>query len=239
MVSAFLSGDQSWTAHRKETDRNRTGYGHAGSITRPRTDTASRWDNIKRDWQTLRKEALTLSLEDSFRRHSALIRAILYLMGDVAGRSQITGSCDADAALVNALWSDLPAAAEGLGQARGLGTGVAAKGYCSSVARIKLRFLEERISETTACVSRDLANAGLSQNLGPSIAQAWEVTNKTVREFLAMLDKELINAERLTIAADHYFSASTKSLDAMFSVFDQASDALENAVVAAGGHHAH
>lgn len=236
MVSAFLSGDKSF---RPRIEQKQTEIDRDIASLDPLRDqglmTPARWEGIKRDWQGLRKEAVTLSLEDSFHRHSDLIRGILYTMGDVAGRSQIAGASEADAALVNALWSDLPSAAEGVGQARGLGTGVAAKGYCAGVARIKLRFLEERIRETMAHVNRDLASAGRSQSLEPAITQAWDATDKTVHEFLAMLEKELINAEQLTIAADHYFSASTKSLDAMFKVFDQASDALEKSAAAAVG----
>ena len=96
--------------------------------------TVPRWEDIRSDWQALRREVLTLTSAESFRRHSMLIRAVLYSMGDVAERSQIGGTCAADAVLVNALWSKLPVAAEGLGQARAIGSSVAAQGYCSGVA---------------------------------------------------------------------------------------------------------
>lgn len=231
MLTAYLSGDSSFgpRIEKKQQDIDRD-IATLDPLRDRGIMTMQRWEKIKRDWLALRGEATALSLEENFRRHSALIRCVLYLMGDIAERSQIAGTCAADATLVQTLWSHLPATAEGLGQARGLGTGVAAKGYCSSVARIKLRFLEEHIRETMERVNHDLAGSVCSQALDSSVVKLWETSNQAVREFLSMLENSLINVERPTIAADHYFSTSTKALDAVFHVFDQASEAMERAM---------
>jgi methyl-accepting chemotaxis protein len=188
--------------------------------------TAKRWENIRNDWRALRKEALALPAEISFRRHSELIRAVLYSMGDVAERSQIAGECAADTSLVDALWSKLPSVAESLGQARGIGASVAAKCYCSSVARIKLRFLEERVSETMVYVNNELAHVDLAH--AASFTQSWKETHTAVQAFLKLLDESLLKEERPTIDAEHYFSAGTKAMDAVFHAFDQASSVLES-----------
>lgn len=231
MLSAYLSGDQSFAPRiekkQQDIDRDMAALDPLRSRGMMKVP---RWEKIKRDWLALRGEAVALSLEENFRRHSDLIRAVLYLMGDVAESSQLAGPCAADDALVQTLWSHLPATAEGLGQARGLGTGVAAKGYCSSTARIKLRFLEEHISATMARVDRDLARVDCSEALGSLVAKSWAASNQTVREFLTMLEERLINTDKPSIAADQYFSTSTKALDAVFQVFDQASDAMERAL---------
>lgn len=229
MVNAFLSGDASF---KQKIEQKQAAIGqdiaalnafHGHGLM-----TEKRWEAILGDWQTLRAGCLALPAEESFRRHSELIRAVLYSIGDVAERSQIVGACAADFALVDALWSKLPAVAEGLGQARGLGSSVAAKGYCSSVARIKLRFLEERVRETMVLVSNELAHADLTQ--AASFVQTWRGTHAAVHEFLALLDEKLIGAEHPTIDAEHYFNAGTKALDAVFHAFDQASAALESAL---------
>lgn len=238
MAGAYLGGDKSFATRieqkRSAIERDLSALDELRGLG---LMTLSRLDGISQDWQALRKEITALTLEASFLRHSELIRAVLYLMGDVAERSQIGGICAADAALVNALWSKLPAAAEGLGQARAMGASVAAQGYCSSVARIKLRFLEERVGETMGWVSRDLARAGLAQAQVEPVSRAWEASHQTVREFLALLDETLINAERPAIDAEHYFGAATKTLDSVFRVFDQASDVLENAMAGMGAEH--
>lgn len=233
MVNAFLSGDNSF---RPKIEQKQVAIGQdiaaLDALHGQGLMSEKRWEGIRSDWQALRTEALALPAEESFHRHSELIRAVLYSMGDVAERSQIVARCAADFALVDALWSKLPAVAEGLGQARGMGASIAAKGYCSSVARIKLRFLEERISETMGWVNNDLAHADIAQAV--PFTKAWEETHAAVREFLALLDEKLINAERPAIDAEHYFSAGTKAMDAVFHAFNQACAAMENALAGRG-----
>lgn len=227
MVNAFLSGDKSFKSRieQKQTairqDIAALDTAHVQGLL-----TAKRWERIHNDWQGLCSEALVLPAEVSFRRHSELIRAVLYSMGDVAERSQIVGACAADTSLVDALWSKLPSVAESLGQARGIGASVAAKSYCSSVARIKLRFLEERVGETMAYVNDELAHVDLTGTA--SFTQAWKETHAAVQVFLKLLDEKLLKEERPTIDAEHYFSAGTQAMDAVFHAFDQASSALES-----------
>lgn len=227
MMAVFLGGDASF---KSRIEQKQTAIGqdiaaldaaHAQGLL-----TKERWENIRNDWQALRMEARALSAEASFQRHSELIRAVLYLIGDVAERSQLVGVCAADFTLVDALWGKLPSVAENLGKARGIGSGVAAKGHCSSVARTKLRFLEEHVGKTIAYVDNELDHDDLSQSA--SFTQAWKEAHAVVHEFLQLLDEKLLGGERPTIDAEHYFSASTKAIDAVFHAFDQACSALEN-----------
>lgn len=231
MAAAYLSGDRSFAARLEqkqaaiEQDMAALDAERAlGLMTLPR------WDALRQGWNALREGVLGMPLEESFRQHSELIRGVLYLMGDMAERSQIGGTCGADAALVNALWTKLPAAAEGLGQARGVGAGVAAKGHCSGVARIKLRFLAERIGETMERVSGDLQLAARTDARITPVARSWESAHGDVREFLSLLDTALLKADTPAIDAERYFAAATRTLDAVYQVFDQASDVLQNAV---------
>lgn len=226
MVNAFLSGDQSFAAklERKKTEIERD-MGALDALHSRLLAECKCWGGIRDAWQSLRGESQALATEDSFRRHSELIRAIIYLMGDVAERSQIVGACPTDAALASALWHKLPIAAEGLGQARALGSGVAAKGHCSSVVRIRLRFLEGRIRETMKWVNDDLARAEPAQ--AAAMITLWDAAHKTVADFLALLEKEIINTEKPAVDAGHYFSTATKTLDALFSAYDQISDSME------------
>jgi hypothetical protein len=227
MVNAFLSGDNSF---KQKIEQKQAAIGQdiaaLNDFHGQRLMTEKRWEGILNDWQALRSGCLSLPAEESFCRHSELIRAVLYSIGDIAERSQIVGLCASDFALVDILWSKLPAVAEGLGQARGLGSSVAAKGYCSSVARIKLRFLEEHVRETMGLVNNELSRASLTQTA--SFEQIWKETHAAVYEFLTLLDEKLIGSAHPSIDAGHYFNAGTNALDAVFHAFDQATTALEN-----------
>ncbi|HCA26404.1 MAG TPA: hypothetical protein DEP05_01945 [Betaproteobacteria bacterium] len=231
MANAYLNGDAAFAARlqQKQAEIER-GLQELDAHRNRGLMTPLRWDRVRGDWRVLHGAVLELTVEDSFQRHSDLIRVILYLMGDVAERSQLGDGCAAAAALIGALWTQIPLAAEELGQARGIGAGVAAQGRCSGVARIKLRFLEERIGEIMDGVSRGLAQAGLPPSQAAPVTQAWTAAQQVVRDFLAVLDTQLINVERPRVDAEHFFGAATQAVDAAFHVFGVASDALESAM---------
>jgi len=230
MASALLNGDESFASKlkRKQVDIER-GISALNACRNPELIIDERWNDILTGWQSLCKDVLTLTPEDSFRRHVALVRIIVYLMGDVAERSQIVGPRAIDVALVNALWSKLPNAVEGLGQARALGTGVAVKGSCNGVTRTRLRFLLGRVRETVELVSDDLARADATQ--AANMMRAWQSTAQSVNNFLVLLEEKIINAEKPSIDAEHYFSAATQTIDALFAVFDQVTSDIEKKLV--------
>ncbi len=226
MMNAFLNGDKSFGVkiEQKKIDIENN-LAALESLFKPALMLKERWGATRSMWQSLHKEVHSMAAEDSIRHHSELIRVIIYLMGDVAERTQITGAHSADTALASALWHKLPMAAEGLGQARALGAGAAAKGYCSGVTRIRLHFLEERVRETIEWVNDDLSRAVPAQ--AAYMIKLWGETQKIVNDFLALLEKEIINTEKPSVDAEHYFNSATKTIDALFSVYDQVSSDME------------
>ncbi len=230
MASALLNGDKSFAMklEKKKSDIERD-IAALEACRNPELMTDKCWGDILTGWQSLRKELLTLTPEASFRQHVALIRIIVYLMGDVAERSQIVGQYSIDAALVNTLWSKLPIAAEGLGQARALGAGAAAKGLCNGVTRTRLRFLLGRVGETVKAVSDDLARADATQ--AANMLHAWQSAAQSVNNFLTLLEEEIIDTEKPSINAAQYFSAATQTIDSLFAVFDQVTSDIEKKLV--------
>jgi len=230
MASALLNGDKSF-AMKLETKQADIERDIAALEARRNQELImdKRWDDILTGWQSLRKQVLTLTPEESFRQHVALVRLIVYLMGDVAERSQIVGQHSIDAALVNTLWSKLPIAAEGLGQARALGAGAAAKGVCNGVTRTRLRFLLGRVGETVKAVSDDLARADATQ--AANMMHAWQSSAQSVNVFLTLLEEKIINTEKPLINAEQYFSAATQTIDTLFAVFDQVTRDFEKKLI--------
>ncbi|HEY3325836.1 MAG TPA: hypothetical protein VGK14_01550 [Novimethylophilus sp.] len=231
MINALLSGDKSFapkvTQKQDSVDRDMSALDDWQQVA---LLSAKRWNDVRSQWKDLRAQAATLPIETSFERHSGLIREVLRCMGDVAERSQLGGVHAVDPVLVNVLWNKLPIAAECIGQARGMGASVAARGCCSSVVRIKLCFLEERIRETMALVSADLAGANCSE--AASMAKEWQVASGTVSSFLDLLESSLLKVEHPTLDAEHYFATATKALEAVFQAFDHTTSALENTAAA-------
>lgn len=185
--------------------------------------TPSRWQRINDYWQALDKEALQSSADSSFEQHSELIRQILFLIGDVAEHAQLAAISPEQQSRLDTLWSKLPATAEAIGQARAVGAGVAAAGHCSSVSRIKLRYLQQQVKE--ALSELHLSSTEMHR-------QADEFEHKA-GVFLTELEQKLLLPSAPATSAESYFQIATEALDAAYAMFERSSGELERKLAAA------
>jgi len=178
--------------------------------------TTARMRRICDYWEDIESQLAALTAPESFDRHSALIRQILFLIGDTADHSRLHELSSLELPLT-ALWSDLPATAEAIGQARAVGAGVAAAEHCDSVARIKLRYLHQRVEEALRSLEAQPALIGAAANTCPS----------KIELLLTELEQHLLLPSRPTITAEHYYKVASEAMGAVYGVFEQASERLE------------
>lgn len=163
-----------------------------------------KWSSMVDHWERLALAYLQTDAENNFKQHNILIANLLYLIEDVADAHHLArmggGSLDTD-------WRYLLSIAEYIGQARALGTGVAAKGECSSVMRIQLNHLRNKI-------------AG-------SIEVAWpEKSRAEIKNLLECIESQLI-IEKPCISATDYFVLATRCIDHVLEQFDRQIDNLQ------------
>ena len=115
-----------------------------------------RWQSVLDHWQRLANHFRDKKPEDNLREHNNLIQSILFVIDDMAQAHelQLLGQRQRPLQL---LWRELLTTTEYIGQARAIGTGIAAVGHCDSVARIRLNYLSQKILAHTDTVWRDLA----------------------------------------------------------------------------------
>lgn len=112
------------------------------------------------------------------------------------------------------IWREVVQAAEWAGQARALGTGIAAAGRSSAEQRVRLRFLYQKIEQ--------LAGSAFA-TLQPQcelfhLAQRQRV----IEDFLLCIEQELLGREQPTIAAKTYFQRATQAIDELLALVDTA-----------------
>lgn len=174
--------------------------------------TPARLARIQDYWGDIERGVHGFSPEQSFDQHSQLIRQILFLIGDTADHARLQELPGQDG-LGATLWGELPAAAEAIGQARAVGAGVAAAGRCDSVARIKLRYLHQRL---------DAALASLTALPGATAA-----CPPKVERLLDELEHKLLQPDTPATTATRYFGVASEALEAVYAVFEQATARLE------------
>ncbi|MFC3116893.1 nitrate- and nitrite sensing domain-containing protein [Cellvibrio fontiphilus] len=163
-----------------------------------------KWSSLLDHWSRLGVLYQQGDADKNFKQHNIFIANLLYLIDDVADvhhLTKITGDAmDTD-------WRYLLSIAEYIGQARALGTGVAAKGQCSSVLRIQLNHLRNKIAS--------------------SVDASWpEQSRREIQHLLHCIETQLV-VDRPSIQAQDYFRLATKCIEHVLNQFDRQIEQLE------------
>ncbi|KGY12720.1 hypothetical protein NM22_08350 [Vibrio tubiashii] len=158
------------------------------------------WQDIKHRWEQICLDHEVMHPELSLKRHTALIRCILFLVDDCAEFYRLYEIEHGEQGSIRYLWQGILVTAEHIGQARAIGTGVAAAQECSSVDRIRLNYLNQAIGQVD-----------------------YLENNKTLDELKATIEaKILVDSER--ISPSDYFGLATAAIETLLISFDKTLD---------------
>lgn len=243
MANTYLNGDQSFLEKMKgmqqtlEQDINTIDQYHAQHD--GHADILNRWQSIKHGWSSLKQEFQSLSAGESFERHSALIGEVLYLISDAADSMQLNNHPEPSLRkIIQTSFNLLPPIIENIGQARGIGSGAAAKGTLLTTIRIKLEFLHQRLgsnsNSTYSTIERCLQQNSLSQisreglpheGFGHNITR----TQSQTGDFLKTISTHLLG-KKITISAADYFSEGTAAFNGNLSLLNTITATLEQQI---------
>lgn len=157
-------------------------------------------------WRELVDELGGLSIEQSIGRHSQMIAQVLdWLAALGEARIELPAADRVAADVVRNYANRLPLLGEYLGQARAVGSGVAARGTCTPVARVRLMFLIGRAESllkqaASAMGDREAANA-----------------RRAVIRLIETIRQRLLAERAIGITAEAYFETATQAIDALFA----------------------
>ena len=171
------------------------------------------------NWGQLREKLSGLSVEQSIAQHSFLIDQLLQWLAALGeSRVEVLLVDRCTRGLVRNYASRLPALTECLGQARALGTSVAAKRGCSAVARVRLMFLVARAEAL-------LNQANEVGGLGPKADKA----ALAVQEMARVIRTRMLLSSGISVAAQEYFDIATAAIDCVFAWINESGTALAEA----------
>ena len=171
-----------------------------------------RWVSLTDHWSRLEHTALSLPVGDNLKQHNQLIANLLQLIEDIAARYQLL-FVNHPGDGVGTLWRELLYTTEWLGQARALGTGIAAAGQSTGVERIRLSFLCERIQALSYVAHSKLQDQGRLQSL--------QEASRTVGTLLSVIEGEFLSEAAPKLPATAYFDQATQAIGAQFAVVDE------------------
>ena len=174
-------------------------------------------DSVNKGMDAIIADLKTLTSEQSFARHTELVRQIIHLIGDMGEHLGLMDNEGTPLAMLsNLLLLRLPLLMESIGQARALGSGYAAQGQVGAVGRIRLSFLESHIRECR-------------QNMHIPGGNGKAATDK-VEALLDLLEREFILAEEVNISPEQFFKAATDAIESCLKLWQDVAQHTETAI---------
>lgn len=177
---------------------------------------------FKHRWGELVAGLEAASVEQNIAEHSFLISDVLDWLSAL-GEARIA-LCVPDhvpMSLGRNFAQRLPALSEFLGQARAIGSSVAARQRCSPVARVRLLFLVAR-AEAILAQSWD----GAAHN--PAERRSADVARRAVNEMTTLVRTQLLLSRGVAVTADAFFQVATRAIDEVFGWIDTCGRDLES-----------
>ncbi len=185
-------------------------------------NSSTRWKGIKRSWQALQDKAFNLHAQESFERHSALISEVLALLVHVAEQSGLIHDPELDSYyLMNAVVNRLPLVTENMGQARGLGAGIAASQHITTPDLIQMTLLLGKIGSNLEAAMTGLQTAFEHNPRIRSVLE--EALNKALTAgmgFVTTSRQALMETQNITIDPASYFNQGTSAIKSTYALYD-------------------
>lgn len=215
LSAGLLSGDERLRPEldqaRADIDRH---FARAQTLT---TRHADSWQGLIDHWSRLRL-ADSIDLANNLTQHNQIIRNSIYLIEDIALERDLSRGRP-ELSYLPWIWRDVIQAAEWAGQARAMGTGMAATGTSTPGQRVRMRFLHQKI-ETLSGEAFEALNARDMPD--HKLANLLSECQQRVQAFLRCIDQDLLDPAQPTIGAPAFFQQATLAVDALLARVDQA-----------------
>ncbi|CAK0754772.1 methyl-accepting chemotaxis protein [Gammaproteobacteria bacterium] len=230
--SGFLNGDPSFEGKmlQMQADIETVLRGNvAQDITlQTRFDVREPWEEIVREWTTLKGQVTRLAAPESFRRHTLITEKLLALMDRLANRSRLILDPEPQGYyLVDAAFNDLIVATERMGQLRAKGTGHAIQRSISgeehSDITARTRQVQNRLDLTISRLNYAFeSNPGIRQ----ALAGPLEDFNRSTHALVTLIQEGILNPQGIRADPKDYFERATLAIDKGFVLFDQISNRI-------------
>ena len=226
IAAALLSGDDSFAskldAKGEDVEKAMAAVDQLDDRYGTEFKSTEAWKAIRQQWADLHGKVKSLSPQDSAKLHTDLIRRIMEHIVTIADASSLTLDPDIDSFYVqDILTVRLPKVTEGLGQARGLGMGLASRKAITLDERARFSVMQSGAKEAWRTSMRGLNiafehNATLKGEAEGIVAE----NSSAIASLTALLDREFLNTDVITIAPSQFFNTATQTIDGVYKLYD-------------------
>jgi methyl-accepting chemotaxis protein len=227
MTSAYLNGDKSFKsrimAKRQDVDKYMAEVAAIDKSLGSAMKTDGMFAKLQSQWESIKADSLNQPAAVAIKNHSELVAGLLALMNHVADASDITLDPKLDSYYMGAsVVSLLPKMVENMGQARAVGSGVAAKGaFATPQIYTRLAVLSNNINAYFKELRSGLKSAfEANEAVANKLKAAMETNNKAVEHMQALLNDKLLEADEITVDAQTVFDTATQAISGSYKLYD-------------------
>lgn len=189
-----------------------------------------------------RVESRSLPAAQSFQTYTRIITGQLSLLQDLIGSTGLNLDSYPDTyPLIRGLFGHLPQLTELMGQARGAGAGLLARGSATNAEKLRIGVLASMAESEGQGLIATLTAAGQhNARIDAALKTFVGQTDTETQRALALAQREIIEAAELRYASNDYFRNMTQAIDAQFRLASEAATVLntllEERAAAANSH---
>lgn len=181
------------------------------------------WEAIKGKWFFLMETNLSITSEESFYKHTDLLKDIFLLNKHLGNVSNLILDPRAETYhLINTVINLIPELTEHLGQIRAFGLSIPQD---QILTREEKRFINNLISSVNITLSQieteqEFILAGINEEQGRKLKVFLSANKNDIAELLNYLDFNLIDQGKMVSYYEEYYNQITKRIDSLFLLSD-------------------
>jgi len=218
MSAAYLNGAKSFAAPMKALQsRVQQSIQNLSSLT-----LINNTSDVSATWEQLTLRLHELDQGQSFRQHTDLINNLFVMADTIGEKSGLTLDPSAETYyLITLVTTSYPQIAEAMAQARGIATGVAARGTHQGDSRITLANRQDRINQHLDTIQYNLSrSSSYKPELEKELSQAAGQISRVVSRFVELLQKEFREPETISVSASQINEIATAAIGEAYHEFD-------------------
>ncbi|MBZ0106809.1 MAG: methyl-accepting chemotaxis protein, partial [Sulfuricella denitrificans] len=194
----------------------------------PELGLAKQWQDVRSGWQGVKGDVASLSPQDSYKRHSAVVDAEIRLITAIADQSNITYDPTVDGYQLGTLATGrMPMITEYMGRVRALGGGMLTRHKATADERSGVAAYIGLVQRELAGIRDALDKAyAADEKLKNMLESGFQKAESQTNSAIAMVQREVTQSETLEYSPQDYSAKMTEAIDALFVLSDAANTQL-------------
>lgn len=187
-------------------------------------DSDSRWNKIKKGWNTVNRGSFEREGKVSFQIHTDLFNQILNLHTHIGEKSGLMMNSSLDVhSLTTLKFETVSYVAENLGVMRGKGSAFAAEGRIPADQTTLLTQLSHASKQMVNRTQKAVDTAiDYNEELGGTFTTLGKKFVAQTDTFLSLVEKEILQPSEITVKPDQVFNAGTNAIVSGLALYQQA-----------------